>query len=65
MGAVARTGRSSGAVADASRDLRSHLSRLRARYRVLLREEVTRTVAKAEDVDEELYQLCTVLSEAY
>ena len=45
--------------------LRSHLSRLRARYRVLLREEVTRTVAKAEDVDEELYQLCTVLSEAY
>src|SRR5439155_14140826 len=35
--------------------LRSHLSRLRARYRELLREEVARTIGVAEDVDEELH----------
>jgi RNA polymerase sigma factor (sigma-70 family) len=44
--------------------LRSHLSRLRARYRVLLREEVARTIALAEDVDEELRHLCSILTAA-
>lgn len=44
--------------------LRSHLSRLRARYRELLREEVARTVAVAEDVDEELRHLCSILTVA-
>ena len=41
--------------------LRSHLSRLRARYRALLREEVARTIGFADDVDEELRHLSHVL----
>jgi RNA polymerase sigma-70 factor (ECF subfamily) len=41
--------------------LRSHLSRLRARYRVLLRAEVLRTVGHEKDIDEELRYLCRVL----
>jgi len=42
--------------------LRSHLSRLRARYRELLREEVARTIDVTEDVDEELRHLCKILT---
>ncbi len=41
--------------------LRSHLSRLRARYRALLRAEVLRTVPREQDIDEELRYLCRVL----
>jgi RNA polymerase sigma factor (sigma-70 family) len=41
--------------------LRSHLSRLRTRYRAFLREEVARTVGPADDVDEELRYLRSVL----
>jgi RNA polymerase sigma-70 factor (ECF subfamily) len=41
--------------------LRSHLSRLRSRYRALLRAEVLRTVAQEKDIDEELRYLCRVL----
>jgi hypothetical protein len=41
--------------------LRSHLFRLRARYRALLRAEVARTVPRAEDVEGELRYLCRVL----
>jgi RNA polymerase sigma factor (sigma-70 family) len=44
--------------------LRSHLSRLRARYRELLREEVARTIAAAEDVDEELRHLRKIMTAA-
>ncbi len=44
--------------------LRSYLSRLRARYRELLRAEVARTVAREEDVDDELRHLCHVLTGA-
>jgi RNA polymerase sigma factor (sigma-70 family) len=44
--------------------LRSHLSRLRGRYRELLREEVARTIGAAEDVDEELRHLCRILTAA-
>jgi RNA polymerase sigma-70 factor (ECF subfamily) len=44
--------------------LRSHLSRLRARYRELLREEVARTIAAAEDVDEELRHLRKIITAA-
>jgi RNA polymerase sigma factor (sigma-70 family) len=44
--------------------LRSHLSRLRARYRELLREEVARTIGAGEDVDEELHHLCRILTTA-
>ena len=41
--------------------LRSHLSRLRTRYREVIRAEVSRTVAAAEDVDEELRYLFRAL----
>lgn len=41
--------------------LRSHLFRLRARYRELLRAEVRRTVPRKKDVDDELRYLCRVL----
>jgi len=41
--------------------LRSHLSRMRARYRALLREEVARTIGMADDVDEELRHLSEIL----
>jgi RNA polymerase sigma factor (sigma-70 family) len=41
---------------------RSHLSRLRARYREFLREEVARTIGIAEDVDEELRHLRRILT---
>lgn len=41
--------------------LRSHLFRLRARYRALLRAEVLRTVPQEKDIDDELRYLCRVL----
>ena len=41
--------------------LRSYLSRMRSRYRELLRAEVIRTVADTADVDDELRYLCEVL----
>jgi RNA polymerase sigma factor (sigma-70 family) len=41
--------------------LRSHLARLRARYREFLREEVARTIGPADDVDEELRHLRRIL----
>lgn len=44
--------------------LRSHLSRLRARYRELLRAEVARTVAAEADIDEELRYLGRILMAA-
>jgi len=40
---------------------RSHLCRMRVRYRALLRAEVLRTVSKERDIDEELRHLCRVL----
>ncbi len=42
--------------------LRSHLSRLRARYGELLREEVARTIGSADDVDEELRHFRKILT---
>ena len=42
--------------------LRSHLSRLRAQYREILRAEVARTVARVEDVPGELQHLARVLA---
>jgi RNA polymerase sigma-70 factor (ECF subfamily) len=44
--------------------LRSHLSRMRTRYRELLREEVARTIALTDDVDEELRHLRRILTAA-
>jgi len=41
--------------------LRSHLFRLRGRYRALLRAEVLRTVQREQDIDGELRYLCRVL----
>jgi RNA polymerase sigma-70 factor (ECF subfamily) len=41
--------------------LRSHLARLRARFREVLREEVARTIGAADDVDEELRHLSRIL----
>ncbi|MEO6872741.1 MAG: sigma factor [Chthoniobacterales bacterium] len=41
--------------------LRSHLSRMRTRYRTFLREEVARTIGTADDVDEELRRLSQIL----
>lgn len=41
--------------------LRSHLARLRARYREFVREEVARTIGPADDVDEELRHLRRIL----
>ena len=41
--------------------LRSHLFRLRSRYRALLRAEVLRTVSHEREVDDELRYLCRVL----
>ena len=42
--------------------LRSHVTRLRIRYRELLRAEVRQTVASEAEVDEELHELFRVLS---
>ena len=44
--------------------LRSHLSRMRSRYRELLRAEVARTVSQNDNVDDELRHLCNVLTAA-
>jgi RNA polymerase sigma-70 factor (ECF subfamily) len=43
--------------------LRSHLSRLRARYGELLREEVARTIGRGDDLDEELRHFRKILAE--
>ena len=42
--------------------LRSHVTRLRARYREVLRAEVRRTVDTEAEVDDELHQLLRVLT---
>jgi hypothetical protein len=44
--------------------LRSHVTRLRARYREALRAEVRRTVDTEAKVDEELHELLHVLTAA-
>jgi RNA polymerase sigma-70 factor (ECF subfamily) len=42
--------------------VRSHLARLRARYREFVREEVARTIGPADNVDEELRHLRRILT---
>jgi DNA-directed RNA polymerase specialized sigma24 family protein len=42
--------------------LRSDVARLRSRYRAILREEVSGTVAAASEIDAELRHLCEVLA---
>ena len=43
--------------------IRSHVTRLRARYREMLRAEVRRTVENESEVDEELRELLRILIE--
>jgi RNA polymerase sigma-70 factor (ECF subfamily) len=43
--------------------LRSDVARLRARYRAILREEVSGTVIEPSEVDDELRHLCRVMAE--
>lgn len=45
--------------------LRSHLSRLRARYGKLLREEVARTIGRNDDLEEELRHFRNLLAECW
>ena len=42
--------------------LRSHVTRLRTRYRELLRAQVRQTVASEAEVDEELHEIFRVLT---
>jgi DNA-directed RNA polymerase specialized sigma24 family protein len=44
--------------------LKTHVHRLRLRYREIVRREVARTVSAPHEIDEELRYLCSVLAEA-
>jgi DNA-directed RNA polymerase specialized sigma24 family protein len=44
--------------------VRTHVHRLRLRYRAIVRREIARTVSAPHEVDEELHYLYTVLAEA-
>jgi DNA-directed RNA polymerase specialized sigma24 family protein len=47
-----------------SATVKTHVHRLRLRYREIVRREVARTVSAPQEVDEELHYLCRVLAEA-
>jgi DNA-directed RNA polymerase specialized sigma24 family protein len=44
--------------------VKTHVHRMRQRYRELLRREIARTVSAPHEIDEELRHLCNVLAEA-
>ena len=44
--------------------VKTHVHRMRLRYREILRSEVARTVSSADEIDEELHYLCNILVEA-
>jgi RNA polymerase sigma-70 factor (ECF subfamily) len=44
--------------------LKTHVHRLRQRYREIVRREIARTVSAPHEIDEELSHLCNVLAEA-
>jgi RNA polymerase sigma-70 factor (ECF subfamily) len=44
--------------------IKTHVHRLRQRYREIVRREVARTVSSPHEVDEELHYLCNVLAQA-
>src|SRR5215470_6968355 len=44
--------------------VKTHVYRLRQRYREILRREIARTVSSPHEIDEELRHLCNVLAEA-
>jgi RNA polymerase sigma-70 factor (ECF subfamily) len=44
--------------------VKTHVHRLRQRYREIVRREVARTVSTPHEIDDELHYLCTVLAQA-
>jgi RNA polymerase sigma-70 factor (ECF subfamily) len=44
--------------------VKTHVHRLRLRYREILRGEVARTVSSPDEIDQELHYLCNILVEA-
>jgi RNA polymerase sigma-70 factor (ECF subfamily) len=44
--------------------VKTHVHRLRQRYREIVRREIARTVSAPQEIDEELRYLCNVLAEA-
>src|SRR5262249_3380012 len=44
--------------------VKTHVHRLRQRYREIVRREIARTVSALHEIDEELRYLCNVLAEA-
>ena len=44
--------------------VKTHVHRLRQRYREIVRREIARTVSAPHEIDEELRYLCNVLAEA-
>ncbi len=44
--------------------VKTHVHRLRQRYREIVRREVARTVSSPHEIDEELRYLCNVLAQA-
>ncbi len=44
--------------------VKTHVHRLRQRYREIVRREIARTVSAPHEIDEELHYLCNILSEA-
>jgi len=44
--------------------VKTHVHRLRLRYREIVRAQVARTVASSDEIDEELHYLCNILAES-
>jgi DNA-directed RNA polymerase specialized sigma24 family protein len=44
--------------------VKTHVHRLRQRYREIVRREIARTVSSPHEIDEELHYLCNILAEA-
>jgi RNA polymerase sigma-70 factor (ECF subfamily) len=44
--------------------VKTHVHRLRQRYREIVRREIARTVSAPHEIDEELHYLCNVLAQA-
>jgi RNA polymerase sigma-70 factor (ECF subfamily) len=44
--------------------VKTHVHRLRQRYREIVRSEVARTVSSPHEIDEELHYLCNILAQA-
>jgi DNA-directed RNA polymerase specialized sigma24 family protein len=44
--------------------VKTHVHRLRQRYRKIVRREIARTVSSTHEIDEELHYLCNILAEA-